>query len=64
MPETSKVVHKDPDKAKGNEDWVRVHMTHGMLQSLNGSRDKVICLDSNFNEKEFVGKRFPYLLLC
>ena len=64
VPETSKVVLKDPDKATGKEDWVRVHMTHGMLQSLNGHRDKVICLDSCFNEKDFVGKRFPYLLLC
>ena len=64
VPETSKVVHKDPDKAKGNEDWVRVHMTNGMLQSLNGHADKVICLDSHFNEKDFVGKRFPSLLLC
>ena len=64
VPETSKVVLKDPDKATGKEDWVRVHMTHGMLQSLNGNRDKVICLDSCFNEKDFVGKRFPYLLLC
>ena len=64
VPETSKVVHKDSDKAKGNEDWVRVHMTNGMLQSLNGQADKVVCLDSHFNEKDFVGKRFPYLLLC
>ena len=64
VPETAKISYKDPDKATGKEDWVRVHITHGMLQSLNGSRDKVICLDSNFNEKEFVGKRFPYLLLC